>query len=232
MPMQVILLEHVDNLGNLGDVVKVKPGFARNYLIPQRKALRASKDNIAYFEAQKKELEKQNEARKQEAAKLSKKLEKLSVVVIRHASESGQLYGSVTARDIADLVTAKSGLEIGRSMVIIKDTFKSIGLFPVAIALHPEVKVEVTVNIARSEEEAKVQEKSGKALIAGAEDKSAVAKAEAEVALDAILDDSALEIEKQKAEKEAEKAAKKESKAAKRASKKTSADDAGEEGEE
>src|SRR5688572_26488256 len=101
MPMQVILLERVDNLGNLGDLVKVKPGYARNYLIPQNKALRATDDNIAYFETQKKELEKQNEARRKEAEKESKKLEKLMVTIIRHASEGGQLYGSVSARDIA-----------------------------------------------------------------------------------------------------------------------------------
>jgi len=234
MPMQVILLERVDSLGNLGDLVKVKPGYARNFLIPQNKALRATPSNIAYFEAQKKELEKQNEVRRKEAEKESKKLDKLTVNIIRHASEGGQLYGSVAARDIAEAVTEKSGLEVGRSMVIIRDAFKNIGLFPVTIALHPEVKIDVTVNIARSEDEAKLQLKSGKALIASEMESSEVAKAEADVALEGVLDDSAIEIEKQKAEKKAKKSADDEEKKAKKAAKKAKKADeeAGEEGED
>lgn len=232
MPMQVILLERVDNLGNLGDLVKVKPGYARNFLIPQNKALRATDDNIAYFQAQKKELEKQNEVRRKEAEKDSKKLENLSVTVIRHASEGGQLYGSVAARDIAELVTAKSGLTVGRSMVTINDAFKTIGLFPVTVALHPEVKVQIKVNIARSEEEAKIQEKSGKALIASEMDSGEVAKAEADAALDEVLEESGLEIEKQKAEKKAQKSAEEQEKASKKAAKKAAKADSAEEGAE
>ncbi len=236
MPMQVILLERVDNLGNLGDLVKVKPGYARNFLIPQNKALRATDANIAYFETQKKELEKQNEVKRKESEKDAKKLEKLMVVIVRHASEGGQLYGSVAARDIAEAVTAKSGLTVGRSMVVINDAFKTIGLFPMTIALHPEVKVQITVNIARSEDEAKIQEKSGKALIATDMESSEVKKAEADVALDAVLEDSGLEIEKQKAEKKAKQATeddeKKAKKAAKKAKKAEESEEMAEEGED
>lgn len=227
MPMQVILLERVDNLGDLGEIVNVKPGYARNFLIPQSKALRATDDNIAYFEAQKKEIEKQNETKRKEAEKEATKLEGLKVAIIRHASESGQLYGSVAARDIAEAVSEKSGLKIGRSMVTIHDAFKTIGLFPVTIAMHPEVKVDVTVNVARSADEAKLQEKAGKALIAGQEETAAEVKAKAEVELDELtskkdmLEEGALEAEQQRdaerAEREAEEQAKAEERAAKKA---------------
>ncbi len=227
MSMQVILLERVDNLGELGEVVSVKPGYARNFLIPQSKALRATQDNIAYFETQKKEIEKQNEARRKDAEKDAKKIEGAVMAVIRHASESGQLYGSVTARDIAEVVAETSGLKIARSMVTIHDAFKTIGLFPVTVALHPEVKVEVTVNIARSEDEAKIQQKTGKALIADDDDDSDTAKAEAEAKLEEaadtakedLLEESALEAEKLKAEEDAKKAAEEEARAAEKAEK-------------
>lgn len=241
MPMQVILLEHVDSLGNLGDVVKVKPGYARNYLIPQKKALRATPGNVAYFESQKKEIEKQNEVRRKEAEKDSKKLEKFSITIIRHASESGQLYGSVSGRDIADAVKAKSGLAITRPMVTIHDAFKTIGLFPVTIALHPEVKTDITVNVARTEEEAKIQEKTGKAMIAEAEKSAAVLRAEAEAALKAkqdLMDTDALEADLATAQEEAAEESRKEAeskaKAEKRASKKATAkeEDASEAAEE
>ncbi|MCB9990004.1 MAG: 50S ribosomal protein L9 [Rhodospirillales bacterium] len=224
--MQVILLERVDSLGELGDVVKVKPGYARNYLIPQSKALRATDDNIAYFEAQKKEIEKQNESKRKDAEKEAKKLEGLKISIIRHASESGQLYGSVAARDIAEVAAEKTGLKIARSMVTIHDAFKTIGLFPVTIALHPEVKIEITVNVARSEDEAKIQEKTGKAMVAEDQKSAETKKAEAEAALEdatskkEMLEDSALEAEQQKAEDDAKKAVEEEAKAAERAAKK------------
>ena len=237
MPMQVILLQHVDNLGGLGDVVKVKPGYARNYLIPQSKALRATPDNIAYFESQKKEIEKQNEAKRKDAEKDSKKLEKLTVTVIRHASEAGHLYGSVSARDIADLAAEKTGLAINRSMVTIHNAFKTIGLFSVTIALHPEVKSDIAVNIARSEEEAKIQEKTGKALVADLEGTSEVVKAEADEKLKAasekakkeLMEEDALEADKEweqeEAEKQAQKDAEAKAKADKRAAKKAADDE-------
>ncbi|MDY0008860.1 MAG: 50S ribosomal protein L9 [Bdellovibrionales bacterium] len=162
--MQVILLERVENLGQMGDVVAVRPGYARNFLLPRQKALRATKDNIALFDGKKKELEAQNLKRREEAQKVSTKVEGLKVALIRQASEAGQLYGSVTARDIADGVSAK-GFKIDRNQVTMDRAYKLLGLYPVKIHLHPEVSVEITINIARSEEEAKLQEERGEALV-------------------------------------------------------------------
>ncbi len=165
---QIILLERIEKLGNLGDVVAVKPGYARNYLLPQKKALRATKSNLAYFEAQRKSLEAENDKRKDDASKRAKKLEGLTVPIIRQASEGGQLYGSVTARDIAEEISTLADEKIERGMVELNQNFKTIGLFPVPVRLHPEVKVDVTVNVARSNDEAAIQQKTGKALIADA----------------------------------------------------------------
>ena len=162
--MQVILLQRVENLGQMGDVVTVRPGYARNFLLPRQKALRATKENIAFFDGQKKELEAQNLKRRDEAQKVSGKVEGLKVALIRQASEAGQLYGSVTARDIADAVSAK-GFKIDRNQVTMDRAYKLLGLYPVKVYLHPEVVVEVTINIARSAEEAKLQEERGEALI-------------------------------------------------------------------
>ena len=174
---QVILLEHIDHLGGIGDKVNVKQGYARNFLLPQGKALRATEDNVAYFESQKAALEAENKKKREAAEKESKKLEGLSLSIIRQSSEGGQLYGSVAARDIAEVATAESGVTVGRSQVELNQSFKTIGLFPVVIALHPEVKVEVTVNIARSAEEAAIQKKTGKAMIAGAAEEEKAAPA-------------------------------------------------------
>tara|TARA_R110002124_G_scaffold39060_2_gene123527 strand:+ start:91 stop:714 length:624 start_codon:yes stop_codon:yes gene_type:complete len=162
--MQIILLERVENLGQMGDVVTVRSGYARNYLLPQNKALRATKDNVTYFEAQKKQLEANSLDRRKEAEQVAKKLDGLTVSVIRQASEGGQLYGSVTTRDISDAVTA-AGITIDRKQVTLDRSFKMLGLYPVKITLHPEVTVEITMNIARSEEEAVIQKERGKALI-------------------------------------------------------------------
>jgi large subunit ribosomal protein L9 len=161
---QIILLERVENLGAMGDVVKVRPGYARNYLLPQGKALRATKDNIAQYEAQKKNLEANNAKKKAEAEAAAKKVNGLHVIVIRQASEGGQLYGSVTSRDIVE-AAADTGTKLERNQVVINQAFKNIGLFQVPVILHPEVKVEVTVNVARSLEEAKTQKDTGKALV-------------------------------------------------------------------
>ena len=165
----VILLEHVDRLGGIGDTVTVKQGFARNYLLPQGKALRATEDNVAYFETQKASLEAENAKKRDAASKEAKKVEGKMIALIRQASEGGQLYGSVNARDIADEATEKTGVSIDRSQIDLNQNFKMVGLFPVTIALHPEVKTEITVNIARTEEEAKIQQETGKALISGNE---------------------------------------------------------------
>lgn len=163
---QVILLERVEKLGAMGEIVSVKPGYARNYLLPQRKALRASKENVAYFEAQKKVLEAEDLKNKKEAEKNAKKIEGIKIPVIRQASESGQLFGSVNSRDIATGVTEASKVEITRNMVDLNQSIKTVGLIPVSIVLHPDVKVEVIVNIARSVEEAKIQADTGRALVA------------------------------------------------------------------
>jgi len=165
---QIILLERVEKLGVMGDVVNVKPGFARNYLLPQKKALRASKANLAYFEAQKKSLEADSSKKQKEAEKLAKTLEGVKAPLIRQASESGQLFGSVNARDIANAVSETSKEAITKDMVRLNQNIKMIGLIPVEIVLHPEVSVEVIVNIARSPEEAEIQHKTGRALITDA----------------------------------------------------------------
>lgn len=154
--VDLILLERVEHLGQMGQIVKVRPGYARNYLLPQKKAMRATKDNLAYFETQRAQLEAQNLQRKGEAADVGTKLEGLQVVLIRQAGESGQLYGSVAARDISDAVTA-AGFTIGRQQVVLDRPIKTLGLHPIRIALHPEVSVTVTANVAQSEEGARMQ---------------------------------------------------------------------------
>jgi large subunit ribosomal protein L9 len=164
MPMNVILLERVPKLGQMGDVVKVKPGFARNYLLPQKKALRATKDNITYFESQRKTLEAQNLDRRQEAEAVGGKMTDLKVVLIRQASEALQLYGSVTSRDIADGAVA-AGVRIERSQVELDKPIKSLGAHKIKVHLHPEVTIEITAVVARSVDEAEFLAKGG-ALIA------------------------------------------------------------------
>jgi len=154
--MQVILLERVARLGQMGDVVRVRDGFARNFLLPQGKALRATKDNAKRFEAERAQLEARNLERKGEAAGVAAKLDGQSFIVVRQAGETGQLYGSVTARDVADTLTA-GGFTVSRSQVVLNQPIKTIGLHTVAIALHPEVESKVTVNVARSEDEAQRQ---------------------------------------------------------------------------
>src|SRR5688500_4279370 len=187
--MEVILLERVDHLGGMGETVRVKPGYARNYLLPAKKALRATNENKAYFEGQRAALEKINAEKRAEATKLAAKLDGLKVSLIRNAAEGGQLYGSVTTRDIANAITEQSKINVDRTMVQLNAGFKMIGLFPVTLLLHPEVKVSVIVNIARSEEEAKIQAKTGKALVA--EDDRASA-APAAGSKSALMDEEAL----------------------------------------
>ena len=167
--MEVILLERVPNLGQLGQIVKVKPGYARNFLLPTKKALRATKENLAYFERQKEVIVQSNADRRQGATALGGKVDGASVVIVRQAAESGQLYGSVTARDIADAISAL-GNPVDRNTVILNQAIKTVGLFSITVALHPEVSVKVTVNIARSEEEAKTQAARGEALIGRADE--------------------------------------------------------------
>lgn len=151
--MEVILLERIENLGQMGDVVQVKAGYARNYLLPQKKALRANKDNLAYFESQRTHLEAANLKRKDEAEHVGAKIDGASVTIIRQAGEAGHLYGSVTARDVATALI-EAGYNIERRQVYMDRIFKELGSYTVRIDLHPEVRVNVTVNISRSQEEA------------------------------------------------------------------------------
>ena len=167
--MEVILLERIESLGQMGDVVSVKPGYARNYLLPQKKALRANDGNRKVFEERRAQLEAENLERKSEAEKVSKTLDGMTVVLVRAAGESGQLYGSVSARDIADAIT-DAGVTVGRSQVKLDKALKALGLEPVRVQLHPEVSVNVTVNIARSQDEAETQERLGRALDRGVMD--------------------------------------------------------------
>jgi large subunit ribosomal protein L9 len=167
MPMNLILLERVPKLGQMGDVVKVKPGFARNYLLPQKKALRATKDNIAYFESQRKVLEAQNLERRTEAEAAGAKVKDLKVILIRQASEALQLYGSVTSRDIADGAN-EAGVKIGRSQVELDKPIKTLGAHKIKVHLHPEVMIEITAVVARSPDEAEFLAKGG-ALVAETE---------------------------------------------------------------
>lgn len=174
--MEVILLERIEKLGQMGDVVNVKPGFARNFLLPQKKALRASKDNLAFFEKQRVQLEALNLKRRDEAQAVADKMAGLSVLMVRQAGESGMLYGSVSGKDVADAVKA-AGFTIERRMVNLDQPIKTLGSYGVRISLHPEVSVTVTINVARSAEEAE----RAAAAAAAAEAEEAEAPAEEEV---------------------------------------------------
>ena len=158
--MDVILLERIERLGQIGDVVKVKPGFARNFLLPTKKALRATGENKKRFEEQRAQIEANNLKRRDEAEKIKGKVDGLKVVIIRQASETGILFGSVSSRDISDGVT-KAGFTVDRRQVILDKPIKTLGLHDVRVALHPEVIVKVTANVAKSEDEAVAQEKAG-----------------------------------------------------------------------
>ena len=181
--MQVILLERVAKLGQMGDVVSVKPGYARNYLLPQGKALRASNDNIKSFEIRKAELETQNLETRKEAQAVAARLEGETYVVIRQASDGGALYGSVSPRDVADLL-AEAGVKIEKRQIVITTPIKLLGLHTAMINLHPEVDVEIGLNVARSAEEAQLQA-SGKSI----QELAAEEEAAAEFEISELFDD-------------------------------------------
>ena len=181
--MQVILLERVAKLGQMGEVVKVKDGYARNFLLPQGKALRASEDNIKSFEGRKAQLEAQNLETKKEAGAIAAKLDGKIFVVIRSASDAGALYGSVTTRDAADAATA-AGFSVDKKQVVLTRPIKELGLHEVEVVLHPEVTATVTLNVARSNEEAELQA-SGKSI----QDLAAEAEAEANFEIAELFDD-------------------------------------------
>ena len=163
--MQIILLERVEKLGKLGDVVTVKPGYARNYLLPLGKALRANKENLEKFEAERTEREARNADAKTAAQNRAGSMDGLTVVLVRAASEMGQLFGSVSSRDIANAIIG-SGHELDKRQVNMDKSIKTLGLFPIRVSLHAEVDAIVTVNVARSLEEAETQAQTGQAVVA------------------------------------------------------------------
>lgn len=181
--MQVILLERVAKLGQMGDVVKVKDGYGRNFLLPQGKALRATEANIKSFEARKAQLEVQNLETKKEAEAVGAKLDGQSFIVIRSASDAGALYGSVTTRDVADAATA-GGFTVDRGQVVLDRPIKDLGLHSVSVVLHPEVSVRISINVARSVEEAELQA-SGKSI----QELAAEAEAAAEFEIAELFDE-------------------------------------------
>jgi large subunit ribosomal protein L9 len=174
--VELILLQRIEKLGQMGDVVRVKPGYARNYLLPQKMALRANKANREQFESQRAQLEAQNLRRREEAERLAERIGQMSVTIIRQASDSGSLYGSVSVRDIADGCTA-GGLTVNRTQVVLEHPIKALGLATVRVILHPEVSIPVTVNVARSPEEAEKQAR-GERIGQDADDEDAAADQE------------------------------------------------------
>ena len=156
--MKIVLLERVQNLGQMGDVVDVKSGYARNFLLPFHKALRATEQNIKYFEEQKSVLEAKNLESIKEAESLKTKIDGSSFILIRSASDAGALYGSVSAKDIKDAVSA-NGILITKNQISLEKPIKEIGIYKIIVLLHPEITSEIRINVARSEEEAKIQEK-------------------------------------------------------------------------
>ena len=176
--MQVVLLERVEKLGQIGDVVKVKDGFARNFLLPKKKALRATKSNLEYFETQRTQLEARNLEQRKEAEKVAVKLKGKSFTMLRQAGDRGHLYGSVSPRDIADAVTG-GGFSIDRGQVPLDKAIKMIGLHEVSVVLHPEVRVPVTINVARTEDEAERQARGEDVLTETPDEEEAAAPAEA-----------------------------------------------------
>lgn len=186
--MEVILLERIEKLGQMGDVVTVKAGYARNFLLPQKKAMRATSSNQAVFEQQRTQLEADNLERRQEAESVAGKIDGIDVTIIRQAGDSGQLYGSVSARDIASSVT-EAGVTVSRGQIVLNRPIKALGIYQTRVALHPEVSVNVTVNVARTDEEAKLQLERGGAFTSADEMEAAES---AETAL-TIADDAEAE---------------------------------------
>jgi len=197
--MKLVLLERVENLGVIGDVVSVRPGFARNFLLPQGKALRATEANMARFEVERELLEKRNAERAAEAAESGKTIDGESFVMIRQAGESGQLYGSVTSRDIAEIVS-ESGTKVVRSQIALNAPIKTLGLHELKIKLHADVSVTVTINIARSQDEAERQAAGEDVIAAQADEDRAIADAQAAELFEASEEGQVLAAQREAAE--------------------------------
>jgi len=189
--MDVILLERVAKLGQIGDTVKVKDGFARNFLLPNGKALRATEANKKKFEGMKAQIEAQNLERKNEAEAVAQKLDGKSVILVRQAGETGQLYGSVSTRDIADALT-KDGFTVERRQIVLNSPIKLIGLHALPVSLHPEVEVKITVNVARTPDEAERQARGEDLTVARKDDEEE--RAEARVEADKFFEETAEEV--------------------------------------
>ena len=203
--MKVILMERIEKLGQMGDVVNVKPGFARNFLLPRGKAMRATEANRAHFEVQRAQLEAVNLEQSSEAQAVADKMMDVSVVLVRQAGDAGQLYGSVNARDISDALT-EAGFTIARNQVRQAVPIKNLGLHMVLISLHPEVSIEITANVARSAEEAAIQAETGMAIMTQAEADAKAEAEELEVAFAVPVEATAEEIFSDKTETEEEEA--------------------------
>jgi large subunit ribosomal protein L9 len=205
--MDIILLERVAKLGQIGDVVSVKNGFARNFLLPQKKALRATKANMAVFEAQRKEIEANNLVAKAEAEAVAANMTNVSVVLIRQAGESGQLFGSVSSRDIADALEA-AGYKVSKNQIILDRSLKTLGLYDIAVRLHAEVDITVVINVARSAEEAEIQAAGGDVDAEAVDEEFAVEdffenEEDAEAAVNPDAEEEAAEVDAAPAEEEA-----------------------------
>lgn len=185
--MQVVLLERVPNLGQMGEVVTVKAGYGRNYLLPQAKALRATKANMARFERERAQLEARNLEKKQEAQAVADKLDGQVFVLIRQASEGGALYGSVTARDVSEAAT-ENGFSLGRNQIVLERPVKELGMHPIRVVLHPEVEATITANVARSRDEADLQAQGKTIADVRAEEEAAEA---AEFDVESLFDEEA-----------------------------------------
>ena len=197
--MDVILLERIERLGQMGDVVSVKPGYARNFLLPQKKALRATKDNMTYFDSKRVELEAANLSRRAEAEDIAARMEGLTLVLIRQAGESGQLYGSVSARDVAEAVI-EAGFRIERNQVQMAHPIKILGIHSERVVLHPEVVVEVTLNVAPSHELAADQASRGGSAAQLAEREAAESEARPVAAAEPAVTEEAAAAEGDEAE--------------------------------
>lgn len=162
--MEIVLLERIEKLGQMGEVVRVRDGYARNFLLPQKKALRATKENLARFEKERVQLEARNLELKREAEKVAEKMNGYRVVIVRQAGDTGQLYGSVSNRDVAAAII-ESGFSVDRRQVLLGQPIKTLGLTPVRVVLHPEVSVTIDVNIARSAADAELQASTGEAVL-------------------------------------------------------------------
>jgi len=183
--MQVILMERIEKLGQMGDQVNVKPGYARNFLLPKGKAVRATNSNKERFEKDRAQLEAENLKLKSEAEAVAGKMDGVKIILVRQAGDGGQLYGSVNARDVADTLK-EDGFTVGRNQVRLDQPIKTLGLHSVLVSLHPEVSVSITANVARSVEEAEIQESTGGAILSTAQQEEQ-ARAE-EAANEAVLE--------------------------------------------